>query len=380
MGAACLVPDAAIAQEAANDDRVTVSASYITDVIADVDGGLKRGVKWLGRADIVADVPGSRLGIDGGNLHVDVIGIQGGDFSGLYVGDAQVVSNVQAPAALRPYEMWLELPLAGNGLSAKAGLIDLNTEFDLQNVGAGFINSSFGVGPEVSQSGENGPSIFPATSVAGMLKMEWPRTTARLGVFHAVPGNPRSPHSALPNFGLSGGALVILEADREIGGGREVQLGVWSFAGRADALSDTKPDGTPRQFRQRGAYAQAEGRLAKSADMRLDGWVRLGVADSRAQSIGFYSGGGFALTRGDQQAGIAVASARLGNPAVTAGIGAAGKRSETTVELTCSVDVVRWLRVQPDVQYVIHPGWQRNTPDALVVGLRLIFQSPKLAF
>ena len=47
-------------------------------------------------------------------------------------------------------------------------------------------------------------------------------------------------------------------------------------------------------------------------------------------------------------------------------------RAETAIELTATRKVARWLTLQPDMQYVRHPGWGA-TPDALVLGLRLRF-------
>ena len=45
------------------------------------------------------------------------------------------------------------------------GLYDINSEFyRLQSAGL-FLNSSFGIGPEFSQSGIDGPSIFPRTAL-----------------------------------------------------------------------------------------------------------------------------------------------------------------------------------------------------------------------
>lgn len=372
--------DAATPDPAVSDDRATIGASYVTDVIANVDGGLKRGLAWLGRADLVVDLPASRLGLADGVVHFDLIGVQDGDFSGVYVGDAQVVSNVQAQAAVRPYEAWLQLPLNRHGLSAKLGLIDLNTEFDVQSVGALFTNSSFGVGPDLSHAGENGPSIFPVTSVAAMAELTRPSGRVRLGMFNAVSGDPRSPHSVLPNFGLSGGALVILEADHDIGGGREVQFGAWTYTRRSDALAEFDASGAPRRRRQHGAYAQVEGPVVKASLAKFSAWARVGIGDDRAQAIGVYMGGGITAARGERQAGLAVAHARLGAPAITAGIGDAGDRAETTIELTYSTQVASWLRVQPDVQYVVNPGWRRTTRDALVIGLRLGFQTSLARF
>jgi porin len=48
------------------------------------------------------------------------------------------------------------------------------------------------------------------------------------------------------------------------------------------------------------------------------------------------------------------------------------RHAETTVEVTATHRLSKWLQVQPDVQYVRHPSWGAAA-DALVLGLRLHF-------
>jgi len=54
-----------------------------------------------------------------------------------------------------------------------------------------FINSSFGIGPDYAQSGQNGPSIYPFTSVA--LRLAYQQTDnyyLQAAVFDGVSGDP----------------------------------------------------------------------------------------------------------------------------------------------------------------------------------------------
>ena len=44
---------------------------------------------------------------------------------------------------------------------------------------------------------------------------------------------------------------------------------------------------------------------------------------------------------------------------------------ELALEWTYAVQVGRWLKVQPDVQYVIKPGGTGAIPNALVLGVQL---------
>jgi porin len=45
------------------------------------------------------------------------------------------------------------------------------------------------------------------------------------------------------------------------------------------------------------------------------------------------------------------------------------QRYENVVELDYGVQIAPWLKLRPNLQYVIHPGGTGNVPDALVIGL-----------
>lgn len=354
----------------ADGDDPPVQASYVTDIIAPVDGGEKRRVYWMGRADLSVDSGDALLGVDHLRGYVDVMLLHGGGLSADAIGDAQVVSNVDAPWAVRPFEAWLEAS-PGRHLRAKAGFIDLNSEFDVQSVGDMFLNSSFGIAPDYSQSGVNGPSIFPVTSPGLLVAMERSRWTLRAAVFDAVPGWVDHPHRFLPGPIGTGGALLAVEGQARVGHGGTVQLGYWRYTDRFERI-----DGMGRGI-SAGAYLQYEQVLVdRGAAGALKGWARIGRAADRVNPIGIYAGGGVTWGTDRSRVGLAVAHARLGDPGRTR-IAAAGSahRAETAIELTFYREAATWIALQPDLQYVRHPGWG-GTPDALVLGLRLHFQTP----
>lgn len=359
--AALLALHAAAADAA--DAPLTLGASYITDLIGDVDGGIRRGFVWLGRGDATAALDGDALGLPGTEAFVDVMAVQSPDFSGRHVGDAQVVSNVQADSAVRPMEAWIS---HGFGpFAAKAGLIDLNTEFDVQHYGAMFLNSSFGVGPDFSQSGVNGPSIFPAASSAAVLRYQGKSWAVRLGLFDGTAGSVRNPRAAALRLPGTTGLLLAAEVERKLPADAELQIGGWHYTRRAPALDGGAPAVS------QGVYGQVEKQLLKRAGPTLDGWVRIGVAAARANPIGTYVGGGLTWGTDASRIGLAIAHARLGAPALRAD--PSQWRAETAIELSYLRQVAPPVAIQPDVQYVIHPGWARSLDHALVAGLRLRF-------
>lgn len=269
----------------ADDDKPSADLRYTTDIIGTAAGGEQRRLRWMGRLDLDLDSGTGLFGVDGAHAHADIFLLHGGGFSERDVGDAQVVSNIDAPYALRPFEAWVEAPL-GDSVRAKAGLVDLNSEFDVQTVGALFLNSSFGIAPDYSQSGLNGPSIFPVAAPGLIVAIEKPRWTLRTAIFDALPGDPDHPHNALPGPFFRSGALVASEGELKIGGGGELQVGAWLYTDRVDRLDGRGKD------RSAGAYVQYEQLLAgddRSGALRA--WTRVGRAAADVNRIGTYLAG-----------------------------------------------------------------------------------------
>jgi porin len=345
----------------AADDPPPIALSYTGDLLSDVSGGLRRGTGWLGRLDLALD-KADFAGIAGAEAHFDLMLLHGARFSEDISGDAQILSNIDAPRAIRPFEAWLKLPLAA-AVSAKAGYVDLNSEFDVQQVGAPFLNSSFGIAPDFSQSGLNGPSIFPVTSLGVVVDASDAAGRAfSIGVFDALPGDPDHPHRFLPGSPGRDGALLIGEIEQPLSDAVRLRVGGWRYTARFERL-----DGHGRGA-SGGAYALVEGRLAgREDDAALRGWLRAGFAAAAVNPIGAYLGGGLSYGGDDRLVGLGVAHARLGEPAHAS----ARHRAETAIELTAKQALNRFVAVQPDLQYIIHPSWRSDVADALVIGLRL---------
>src|SRR5271165_4879756 len=138
---------------------------YDSAVFANLGGGVLPGGTYTSNLNLQLDVDATTLfGWPDTIAYLDALWLQGGLPSN-FIGDAQGVSNISAPNDVKLYEAWVQRNFFGNRLSLLAGLYDLNSEFyRLQSAGL-FLNSSFGIGPEFSQSGVEGPSVFPNTSV-----------------------------------------------------------------------------------------------------------------------------------------------------------------------------------------------------------------------
>lgn len=358
---------------------IVLSAVYTAEVDSNVDGGLARGVRYLDNLDLQIAADGDRLiGWRGARAFVYLLYNNGTSFSSSLVGDYQTVSNIETGTrALRLFEAWIEQDI-GASASIKAGLYNLNSEFDTTQSGALFLLSSHGIGPDFSQSGQNGPSIFPVTSlgVRGELRIGQ-RWRARAAVLDGVSGDPARPARTAVSLSGSDGALIVGEVDYRRGG-TKAAIGGWAYTSRFDdVLAGAR---APSGRGNHGAYALVEHRLHGGIDddlAGLSGWVRFGIADPRYNPVVSYLGGGIVQSgigkRRDDQVGVSIAVANFSERyrRAQALAGTPSDRREVIFEATYKLTLTDWLSVQPDLQYVVNPGGQQTLGDATVIALRV---------
>lgn len=345
-----------------------LEATNVADVLSNVHGGLARESRVLDKMDVTATFAGDDHGLPGWTGFVDLQATTAADFSGQVVGDLQGISNIDAPAGFRILDAWFAYGVEGTG-GAKAGIIDLNSEFDVTQTAVLFLNPSHGIGPDFAQSGENGPSIFPNPGL-GLVGYWMPgdHWLLKAGVFEGTSGDPA--HPGRESIALTGreGALFAVEARYRPQPNWVLSLGGWAYTAAFDTLAGGHGHGNA------GLYAMTEGKLITVEghdEQGLDGWLRVGFANSAINPVAAYVGGGVVYTGlfdDADQAGLALAAARIGDAAkVNLGLG----DGETTLEATYAYAVFDWLTVQPDFQYVISPGADPTLDDAFVIGSRI---------
>ena len=344
---------------------VEFEAVYTADVLQAVSGGIDDSVAYLDNLDVTLAIDAEELwGLE--NVEFFFYGLynNGSTFSESNVGDAQVVSNIETgEQALRLYEAWANVELGGSS-ELLFGLYDLNSEFDALDSSALFLGSAHGIGTDISQSGDNGPSIFPSTSLslryATAINDTWRLQVAALD---GIPGDPDDTDKTAIKLGGDDGALLIAEAQR-IGPDSRLLIGAWTYTSETDVLM---PGGEQRN--NAGFYVRGE-KTVSSVSGELTAFGRIGFADDEINVFSsFYSGGftwaSFSEDRPDDALGVAFAWAETSSN-VPPGI----DDHEIAIELTYRYQVTERLAVQPNLQYVVNPGLDPTLDNALVIGAR----------
>lgn len=354
-----------------------IDAAYTGEAWRNVGGGVREDGTYLENIDLIAKLDAERaFGWRGITFLVSGLHNNDPTLSDRLVGDIQTVSNIDTGGATRLYEAWMEQAFAGGAV--KFGLVDLNSELDVNETGALFINSSHGIGPDFSQVGENGPSIFPIIGLGTVFRWDYGKTVqARLGVFEGTVGDPDHPHrSTTINLDSDEGALMVGEITLRPTERSRYLLGVWRHSGNSYDLAD---EALLRKAESLGVYGLAEGTLVSRDSGSLNGFLRIGFADSQVYPVSRYLGAGLVWAgpllgsaEHEEQVGIAIGNVENGTPFRRAQIaaGSSVERYETAVELTYRLQALSWLALQPDVQYIINPGTDPSLDNAWVVGLR----------
>ena len=338
--------------------RFDIGAAYTADYWT-IARGEVHDSRYLDNLDLT--LGWQPAGEDGPNVFLYGLYNNGTGFSSELAGDAQVISNIETPVrAARLYEAWVEQPFMKGRASIKLGLYDLNSEFDALDSAGLFIASAHGIGTDISQTGQNGPSIFPITSLAARIRVDiTDDITARFAVLDAVPGDADHPKRTTIQLGNGEGALMIGELEYRTGDAKFL-MGHWRYSADFDAHDGSQGGGNA------GTYIRGE--WAVSQDTAV--FARAGQAAGRYNTFSRFYGGGINHTGIWQEAdqlGLAVAWAELSdnykhtNPTANS--------REVAFELTYRADLTNWLSFQPDIQYIINP--LEGSQDVLAVGLRM---------
>ena len=376
---------------------------YDGAAFANLGGGVRSGTTYTSNLHLQLNIDAAALlGWTDTVGYVDALWLHGGLPSN-FIGDAQGVSNISAPDDAKIYEAWVQRNFLENHVSALAGLYDLNSEFYRSQSAGLFLNGSFGIGPEFSQSGVNGPSIFPNTSVGMRVALKSAEGMVfRTAVLDGVPVD--RPDGSRGVFESGDGALIVSEVAfldrpqlkaRPTSGrlriGRQamlgqydskVAIGAWHYTATFNDLSEKQADGEPVRHRgSTGFYVltdQVLYRSPKHPERRLSGFVQADVGDSRVDRFGSYLGTGLTAVgvfeaRPADELGLSFAYARNGSHYLSAQNtqGVPATNAEKTIELTYLIQLNAWLALQPDLQYVITPNTMPATRNALAFQLRV---------
>ena len=296
----------------------------------------------------------------GGTVFVLAEDSHGRGLTDRFVGDRQVLSNIDEGPFTQVTEYWWQRKLVEEFITVRLGKQDANAEFAVVDLGGDFVHSSFGQPYNIPMP------AWPDAAMGVLTLFEFSETFAlKAGVFDG--GADGS------TWGFSGTGEVFsigeFEAVWRLADGRlpgDFHAGIWYHSGRWDHV--TRP-GTALAGNY-GVYLGMEQLLfRKSGDDDETGglgvFAQYSWAPAGRNDVPHYVGGGLVYkglfrNRDDDTTGVGVAHA-IFTPHL-------GTNPETAIELFHKFQFSEFIVLQPDLQYIVSPGGTER--DAFVFGLR----------
>jgi len=335
---------------------------YIGEMFSNLSGGVynKKGKEYFGNLNISLMLDSGKAGLwKGTSLVVFLQNTHGKGITENYVGDLQVLSNIDAPEFSQVSEYYICQCLWEDRLKIKLGKQDSNVDFNIVECAGDFINSSFGSMPNVPL-----PKYPDGSLGAAVLMSISDRIGLSAGLFDGAGRGESWGFDTV--FGSEAVSFSMLEG--KLSYSPETQgffkLGLWHHGGTYKSFkrSSTKSSLI-------GAYLIVEQGImgnSKSQEPCINAFLQYSYSDKDISEIPAYFGAGltaskFIPKRPDDSIGIGFAAAAF-NPDL------AGMKDETSIEIYYYATIRDWFIVQPDIQYILNPGGTGK--NAFVTGVR----------
>ena len=343
-----------------------VNLVYTGEGFRNASGGLNTDKAREYRGDVSLTVEVDTAAADwweGGSFFLHAQQQNGRSITNDYVGDFQVLSNIDADDFAQVSELWYKHSFADDRVWLKLGKQDATADFSAPEYGGEFSNSSPGFAPTI-------PMVtFPDPDLGVVLGVQPHESfSLNIGVYQGRPDGGRSLAAAFDNLSVP---MVMIEPAFHYvikGNPGHLRVGYWS-----NGDSFARLDGTGDEDGSHGWYLTWDQQLwEEPGDKEGQGiglFVQYGWAPGDRSEAEQYMGGGVQWvgpfpSRDDDVLGLGVFTVFFSDDA-----GFLESR-ETATEFFYKVQLTKWMSAKLDVQYIANPGGSSND-DALAIGIRL---------
>jgi porin len=375
-------------------------AIYTGDLFSNASGGVTRGTTYNGRLELGVEADLEKLlGWSGATFTATMFNIHGRGMTTRHLGNLLAVSNAEATPATRLFELWIEQKLGSFG-SLRIGQLAADSEFITSDYAGLFINGTFGWPGITAANLPSGGPAYPLATPGARLEVNLGESTKlRAAIFNGDPAGPTTgdPQRANPHgldFRLKDDPFLIAEIAHSYKLGPAalpgtIKVGAWYHTGtfgdqRFDtiglSLANPATTGVPASLRSDwGPYAvidQMLMRLPGPGERNIGGFFRVSASPDDRSLVDFYADAGITVkgpfaSRPDDALGIAFGYAKISDRARAldrdnAFFNTPGypiRNYEAVLEVSYKFQIIDGWFVQPDFQYIFHPGGNVPNPN-----------------
>jgi porin len=386
--------------------------NYTGEVLGNPVGGVKQRAIYEDLLELALDGDLDKItGLSGASFHINTYLVNGPGLSTCCVFNFLTISSIEAQPSTRLFEAWFEQKLFGDMASIRIGQLAADTEFFISDFAAGYVNATFGwpniLAADLPSTGPNYPLATPGVRLRVTPNDQ---TTLLVALLNGDPsgagftGLPEILDPAGINFRLRDPPLVIAEAqyrynqDKDASGlAGTAKIGAWYHFGNFGGPRIGFPGiSFPDHHGDYGIYGiidQMVWRLPGDDPKKGVGVFALVSASPSDRNVAdFYTHAGVNFMglwdkRPEDMFGMAVAYSPVSpsligldsDTSIFAKTALLIRDYEMALELTYQASIIPGWIIQPDFQYIFHPGYGTidpvnpavgRIPDAAVLVLR----------
>ncbi|MDQ6909127.1 MAG: carbohydrate porin, partial [Chloroflexota bacterium] len=359
-------------------------AIYVGEFLGNVSGGLDQGAIYEGYLKVGFALNLEKLlGWDDTVFYANLLAPHGDSLSAKFVGDLNVVSNIDAYDSLRIFKLFVQRNFGDGRFTIRLGIIAADKDFFVSQGAGLFLNSGFGTFPVIGQNLV--APIYPVSAPG--IRLTWSPAQAlsfRAALFSGDVGSASSSrHGTRWNFSGKNGAAAFLEGAWTTTLAGDLP-GTYKLGAFYDSKSFSDLRGRRSHAGDYGLYVIGDQQLWRvrplSGDTSTQGLAifgRIAVAPPDRNLVDLDAEAGVTYTgllprRPDDVLSLGVLYSRISPDARVEGGRRFESNHEAVLEISYQAAIHRWLTLQPDFQYIVNPGAVRHTPNAVVAGLRCI--------
>jgi porin len=365
-------------REKLKNKGIDIFGYYETTVLGNPIGGRSKGSTYAGLLDLFINLDLEKLiGIKGSSFRISGSWSSGKSLTGDFIGNYFDVSGTFSGDAVRLYQLYFEQSLFDDTLNVALGRIATGDDFMTSSIFYDFVSLAFDQNPvsiffNIPTFTADPVSTWGARARVSPIREFY----AMLGVYDSNPDTGKIGFRNI-NLAITGEAFLIgeigffLNSDHNSNGlPGSYKLGGYCDTSKFSTLSD--PD-----LKSRGNYGfylimeqMIYRESGEGSDQGLKPFLTFTLAPSDDINTFpyFFSTGlaykGLFRGRGDDTTSFGLAYGNVSKEI-------RGQDFEMLMELTHLFAITPWLSVQPDIQYVIHPGGSSEIPNAFVIGFGL---------
>jgi porin len=364
------------------DQGIQLGGDEIFEALGNLDGGLRQGAIGEGRLEVFANIDMAKaFGLSGLIFHANAYQIHGEGLTGHYLGNLITVSNIEAPPSTKLFDLWLQQSLFNDTVSLRVGQIAADDEFFVSQYAPLFVSSTFGWPAIMGVNLPSGGPAYPVARPGGRVRVA---VSSDLSLQAALfSGDPEADPTGF-NFETNGALFAITElaySTKVLDLPATIKLGGWIHTGQFTdqhfdtqhvSLASPSANGIPLEHHgDHGGYLMIDQLLWRkdgASDTGLGGFIRVGGNPSEQNLIELHLDGGLTYAgpfgRDSDSIGIGMSYEQVSAAqrdlaadfASFSGTTPLQPDFESVLEISYQAQVASWWIIQPDLQWVIHPG------------------------